>query len=481
MSWAFIENVMGTGITAIISIILANLLSPREFGLVGMIAIFITLSSAIMDSGFSGALIRKEKAHHGDYCTVFFTNLALGILLYLVLFFTAPAIASFLHEPLLTDLIRTLGLSVIILAFSQVQKVRFTRELNFRTQAIVALGSSLFSGIVSILMAIKGYGVWSLVAQQLCKQIATSLLFWILSSWKPSMEFSKKSFGEMFGFGSKLVLSSVINAIWSEIYAFAMGKFFTPTVVGLYSRADKFKSMVTTNIGIVSQKVGYPVLSQISDEKERQRRAYRKMVRSTVMLISTLVAGLMACAPSLIEVLIGKQWLPCSEYLRILALSGLFLPMMLMAVNIFNANGKSSMTLIFEVIKTLLAAPPILLGVLFGIKAMLWGIVASTGISYLVHVIYVAKELRYGIWEQIADILPYIAISAVMGSAVYLIEYYTAPTNIGALPLLAIQVAAGVAITLFIYQNIYKSDEYVEMRDYILSVLHLKKGAKDGR
>lgn len=477
MSWSLIENIMGTGTTAIISIILANLLTPHEVGLVGMIAIFITLSNALMDGGFSGALIRKTEAEHKDYCTVFYTNLAISILLYAILYLTAPVVADFLNEPVLCGIIRIMGSSIIILAFSQVQRVYFIRRLDFKTQAIIAFCASLCSGAVSIVMAVKGWGVWSLVAQLLSKQAVQSILLWLFSSWKPGLCFSVRSFREMFNFGSKLVLSSIVSAMWSEVYAFAMGKLYTPAIVGLYSRADKFKSMVTSNIGMAAQRAGYPVLSRVNDDKERQMRVYRKMVRSTTLVISTLVSGLIATAPAMVETLIGEQWLPCAEYLRILALSGIFLPLMLTAVNLFNANGNSNRTLTLELIKTALAAIPVLAGVFVGIYAMLWAIAATTAIAYLIHLVYVSKEVECSVLQQIKDILPFLLISAVMGCAVYAIEYFTAELPIAPLPLLLVQVATGAVLTLLLYEFVYNCEEYREMKSFVLSVICRRKSS----
>ena len=217
-------------------------------------------------------------------------------------------------------------------------------------------------------MALTGWGVWSLVAQQLVKQGAVSVLLWIFSKWKPSLIFSTTSFKEMFSFGSKLLACSLISVIWNEIYSFVIGKMYNPVAVGYFNRADKFKSMVTSNIGQAVQRVGYPVMSSIQDDPQRQVRVYKKIVRLTILLTATLVFGLIGCAEAMIEVLIGSKWLPSVEFLRILGLSGIFLPLVLGSVNVFNANGKSEITLKLEIIKTLLAVIPVTLGIIYDIK-----------------------------------------------------------------------------------------------------------------
>ena len=278
LGWGFVDNFVGTGITAVVSIILARILSPEEFGLVGMIAIFISLGSSLMDSGFSGALIRKKEATESDLSTVFYTNLVLSLIIYLILYFSAPSISRFLENESLVVLLRVLALSVVIMSFTQVQKVNFIRKIDFRTQAIISLAASLVSGVASIWMALAGCGVWSLVVQQLSKQAIVSLLLWFFSTWRPSITFSFSSFREMFGFGSRLLACSLISVIWSEIYSLVIGKMYNPIAVGYFTRAEKFKTLVTSNIGQVVQRVGYPVMSSIRDDAQRQVRVYRQQL-----------------------------------------------------------------------------------------------------------------------------------------------------------------------------------------------------------
>lgn len=471
LSWGFVDNFVGTGITAVVSIILARILSPAEFGLVGMVAIFISLANSLMDSGFSGALIRKKDVGEKDLNTVFYTNLTFSLILYGLLYLSAPWVSEFLNTPELTTLLRVLALSVVIISFTQVQKVIFIRKIDFKTQAIVSLIASLISAAVSIWMALKGYGVWALVAQQLSKQASVSLFFWIFSSWHPGFVFSIKSFKEMFNFGSKLLACSIISVIWNEIYSLVIGKMYNPVAVGLYTRADKFKTLVTSNIGQVVQRVGYPVLSSISEDPQRQVRVYRKVVRVTVLLSSTLVFGLAACADAMVEVLIGAKWLGCVPYIRILAFSGVFLPLILSSVNVFNANGKSNITLLLEIIKTALATIPVVLGIFFNIDILLWGLAGVTALSYLIHSYFVSKEIEYKTSKQVLDIVPFILISLIMAAVVYLVGFL----EIKPLPLLMLQVVTGFVVTVLCYEWIYTCEEYRDVKDMILKILKIKK------
>lgn len=471
MGWGFADNLVGSGITAVVSIVLARLLSTSDFGMIGMITIFISFAVSFMDSGFSGALTRKKDASAADFNTVFYTNLFLSIVVYLILFFCAPLIAGFFGIPLLRDLVRVLSFSVVILAFSQVQKVLLIRKLDFKSQAIISLAASLLSGVVGIVMAVCGCGVWSLVAQQLTRFGVSSLLMWVFSSWKPSLAFSVSSFKEMFDFGSKLLATSFISIVWNEVYSVIIGKIYSPSLVGLYSRADKFKSMVTSNVAIVVQRVSYPVLSGIQDQKERQVRVYAKVLKTTALVSCTLVLGLLACSEPLVMVLIGEKWLPSVPFLKILCVSGVFLPLTIISVNVLNANGKSDMTLLLEVIKTLLAVIPVLLGIYYSIEALLWGAAAVSLISYVIHAFFVSKVLNYSVVKQFRDVFPYILFSALMCGAVWCVGLLV---DIMWLKLL-VQLLVGFAVVVLIYEFVYKSEEYAEVRDEILKCLHVKK------
>lgn len=471
LSWGFVDNLLGTGVTAVVSIILARLLSTAEFGLVGMIAIFISVASSLMDSGFSGALIRKQDAKDADFNTVFYTNLVLSLILYVILFFGAKWIAAFYNIAELTNLVRVMGLSVIVMAFTQVQKVIFIRKIDFKTQTFISLAASLISGVAGIWMAVKGCGVWSLVVQQLSRLIIVSILLWVFSSWKPSLSFSFSSFKEMFSFGSKLLVSSLISVIWTEIYSLVIGKCYSPSLVGQYTRAEKFKSMVTTNIAQVVQRVSYPVMSNIQNEKERQVRVYRKVVKTTVLLTFTLGFGLMACADSMIVTLIGEKWLPAAGFLRILIISGVFLPLLYSSVNIFNANGKSNITLSLEIVKTVMAVVPVVLGIYYSIDALLWGMAAVSVISYLIHIWCVSRVIDYSVKRQILDILPSLLLSLLMAACVYGIGCLF--TNVYLK--LAVQLITGFLVVLLCYEVIYKSEEYEDLKGEILKVLRIKK------
>ena len=283
--------------------------------------------------------------------------------------------------------------------------------------------------------------------------------------------FSTDSFREMFSFGGRLLLTAIISTLWSEIYSFIIGKVYAPSVLGQYSRADKFRNMVTSNVSIVMQRVTYPVLSSIRDEKERQGRAYRKIIRTTVLISFTAVLGLAAVSEAFVLTLVGDQWIPAIGYLRILCLSGLFMPLMICSANIINANGRSDTTLYLEIMKTLLAAIPVLAGIFYSIEALLWCTVAVSAVSYLVYAVQVSKSVDYPVMSQLKDILPYFLVSAFMAAAVFCLSFLPLPQW----AVLGIQLAAGAGLTVLSYETVYRNDEYEDVKSALLKLLKLKK------
>ncbi len=470
IGWSFADTLSSTGILAIVNIVLARILSPSEFGIVGMTAFFITLSTSLTDGGFSGALIRKKNVDQNDFNTVFYTQLLISILLYLILFFTAPYIAVFFKTPILSSVIRILSLSIIISAFTAVQKVILFRKIDFKTQTIVSLVSSLTCGTVGIVMALKGYGVWSLVVLQLSRMFVSSLMFWILSSWKPSFSFSVRSFKEMFSFGGKLLATSLISNFWNEATSVIIGRFYNTTQLGYYSRADKFRNMVTSAVGMVMQRVSYPVLSTIQDERERQRRAFAKLMKTTVLITFTSVLGLAAISKSLIWVLIGEKWMPAVPYLQILSISGLFIPTLYIFSSLFSATGRSDYNLKTEIYKILLLVGPILLGCFYSIDLMLWGMVGAYLLSYLIQAYYVSKLMNYTLWQQVRDLCPFLLIAIIMAVPVWCINLL----EFKPLYTLLLQLFVGVSIIILIYEKCYHCEEYTEIKSHITDLFHRK-------
>lgn len=467
VGWGFADNILGLGITAAANIILARILSPADFGIIGMTAIFMTLSTSLVDSGFTGALTRKKDAVKADFDTVFYFNLAVSCLLYAVLFFCSPFIARFFKEPILVPVIRILGISLVINAFGIVQKIILVRRIDFRTQAWISLVSSFAAAVAAVAMAFYGFGVWSLVVLQVGKLAVNTILLWSVSKWYPGLCFSRKSFRDMFSFGGRLLITSIISAIWSEMYSFIIGKMYSSSVLGQYSRADKVKNMVTSNVSSVMQKVSYPVLASIQDEGERQINVYRKVLKTTVLISFTAVFGVWAVAGPFILTVFGDQWLPAVGYLRIMCFSGLFLPLMMCSANVINADGRSDITLVLEILKTVMGLIPVVFGIIFSVEALLWSMVGVSFILFVVHAAYVSKVIHYSVGRQLADILPTLCVSIVMALIVNAMNMLAMPQWL----LLLLQVCAGVTIVVLAYEFVYKSTEYRDIKNELFRLI----------
>ena len=467
VGWGFADNILGLGITAAANIILARILSPADFGIIGMTAIFMTLSTSLVDSGFTGALTRKKDAVKADFDTVFYFNLAVSCLLYAVLFFCSPFIARFFREPILVPVIRILGISLVINAFGIVQKIILVRRIDFRTQAWISLVSSFAAAVAAVAMAFYGFGVWSLVVLQVGKLAVNTILLWSVSKWHPGLCFSRKSFRDMFSFGGRLLITSIISAIWSEMYSFIIGKMYSSSVLGQYSRADKVKNMVTSNVSSVMQKVSYPVLASIQDEGERQINVYRKVLKTTVLISFTAVFGVWAVAGPFILTFFGDQWLPAVGYLRIMCFSGLFLPLMMCSANVINADGRSDITLVLEILKTVMGLIPVVFGIIFSVEALLWSMVGVSFILFVVHAAYVSKVIHYSVGRQLADILPTLCVSIVMALIVNAMNMLAIPQWL----LLLLQICAGGTIVVLAYEFVYKSTEYRDIKNELFRLI----------
>ncbi len=467
VGWGFADNILGLGITAAANIILARILSPADFGIIGMTAIFMTLSTSLVDSGFTGALTRKKDAVKADFDTVFYFNLAVSCLLYAVLFFCSPFIARFFKEPILVPVIRILGISLVINAFGIVQKIILVRRIDFRTQAWISLVSSFAAAVAAVVMAFYGFGVWSLVVLQVGKLAVNTILLWSVSKWHPGLCFSRKSFRDMFSFGGRLLITSIISAIWSEMYSFIIGKMYSSSVLGQYSRADKVKNMVTSNVSSVMQKVSYPVLASIQDEGERQINVYRKILKTTVLISFTAVFGVWAVAGPFILTFFGDQWLPAVGYLRIMCFSGLFLPLMMCSANVINADGRSDITLVLEILKTVMGLIPVVFGIIFSVEALLWSMVGVSFILFVVHAAYVSKVIHYSVGRQLADILPTLCVSMVMALIVNAMNMLAIPQWL----LLLLQICAGGTIVVLAYEFVYKSTEYRDIKNELFRLI----------
>lgn len=447
----------------IIGLILARILSPEEFGLVGMITVFLAISQSLADGGFGEALIRKKDATDSDFSTVFYFNLLASILIFGLFYMLAPAIASFYGRPELTDIARVLGLIILINAVCITQRTQLTKKIDFRKQMKINLISALVSGAVAIVMALRGFGVWSLVWRSVIRSAMQAIMLWLTNKWVPSLAFNRDSFKSLFSFGSRLLLTGLIDTVYNNIYLLIIGKFFSAPQLGYYSRADQFSRLVSHNLTRTVQRVSYPVLSLVQDENTRLREGYRKLIKATMFITFFLMLGMAAMARPMILTLIGEKWLPSVEYLQLLCLAAALYPLHALNMNILNIKGRSDLLLKLEVVKKLLAVPVIITGIILGIRALLIGMVLHSLVSYFLNSYYSGRLISYPATEQIRDIMPSLLVSLPVSACLLLLRF------IPGLPPYVTLVAQLLLLSLLtvVLGRSLRLDGYIEIRDII--------------
>ncbi len=421
LAWSLIERLSVQGTQFVVMVIMARILSPRDYGLVGMIAVFIIISQVLVDGGMSQALIRKQKRTETDNATAFTYNISVGVLIYLILFICAPWIADFYGEPQLVLMTRLLGLNIIINSSMVVQKALLMAKIKFRLLTISAFLATLLSGIVGIAMAYIGYGVWSIVAQQMLNMVANAVLLWGLSEWHPCERVSWDAFKGLFGFGSNLLISGIISTLYSNLFSILIGKKFTATTLGYYTRALQFTNFPSAQLSNVVQRVTYPVLCQMQDDDRQLRSIYRRILSTTGFLLFPLMTGLGAVAVPLILLLLKEQWIFVATILPILCLNLMWCPIHILNLNMLQVKGRSDLYLRIEIIKRILGLIMIAVTIPHGILAMCWGTVVISIIGLVINAYYTGKLVNVGFFVQMRDLLPSVMLSLAMAVCVYVV------------------------------------------------------------
>ena len=447
MFWSMVDLLSKQGIHFIIQIFLARLLLPKDFGIIGMVTIFIALSQTLIDSGFSSALIREKEASEEDFATVFYFNLAVSIVLYLILFFSADAISRFFNEPQLFKLLRVLGLIVIINAFGLIQRTMLVKKIDFKSIARINVVATIISGVVAILCAVNGLGVWSLVVKNLLMQFIQALYLSFTNRWKPTVMFSMVSFKKLFGFSWKLLASSLIYTAYNNLYYLVIGKYFSVVELGYYTNAEKLRSTASESMTQSIHRVTYPVLSNINiqGDDERLKDAYKKVVKTTAFIMFPIMLGLAGVAKPMILLLFGPKWSQSIIYFQILCVSGMVFPLHSINLNILQVKGRSDLFLKIEIIKMGIGISIVAVILLFklGLIELMIGSMISSILSYYINSYYSGYLLSYALREQVKDIFPALFISATMFGGVLLIGIVG---NNQGITLLLIQIMSGVIV-----------------------------------
>lgn len=470
VGWSAADALLGQGVTFIVGLVLARLLSPDEYGLIGICLIFTTVLNGIVDSGFSNALIRKKNVTDEDYNTMFTTNMAISIVLYVLLFISAPFVSDFFHRIELIALVRVTGLILFLNALSITQVTILTKNIDFKTKTKASLVSAIISGVIGIAMAFMGYGVWSLVTQQLSKQLLYTLCLWVLNKWWPKFTFYKDSFKYMWGFGWKLLASGILNNVWNQLYQVVIGRCYTSSTLGHYTRANEYASIFSSNLTLIVQRVSYPVLAEIQDDKERMVQGYRKVIKVTMFVTAVCMISLGAVSEPLIYTLIGTKWHEAATYLPLICISMSLYPLHAINLNILQVLGRSDIFLYLEILKKIVGIVPIVIGIFCGIYYMLLTSILAGVISLYLNTWYTGKTLNYSFWKQLRDIAPSYFTALVIAVAVYFLKYLSLPYYV----VLMLQIIVGLVACITI-SEIFKFDEYKELKTIVIKVVNRKK------
>lgn len=410
--WGGFSNGAQQILNLIFGIFLARLLSPGDYGVIGMLSIFTLIAGSIQDSGFSAALINEKEDNHENMCSVFWFNITMSFILYLILYFCAPLIAKFYHNPDLIQLSRYLFISLFISSFSCVQGAYLTKHLMIKERAIASLTATVISGCVGIYMAFKGFAYWGIATQTITYSTVVVICMWYFSPWRPSFRFSFKPIKRMFTFSCKLLITSIFTHINNNIFSVILGRLYNAREVGNYSQANKWNNMGSDLISNMISGVSRPVLAGVNDDRERQLRIFRKMIRFTAFCSFPAMFGLALVAPEFITVAITDKWIDSAQIMRILCIGGAFLPISSLFSSLVISNGKSDTYMLCTVILGILQTAMLVLMKDFGIRYMLWAYTALNILWVLVWNISCKHLIGYGIGHFIMDIAPYIAISA---------------------------------------------------------------------
>lgn len=468
--WSAADAFLGQGVTFLVGIVLARLLSPDEYGLIGICLIFNTVLCGIVDSGFSNALIRKKDVSDDDYNTMFLTNLGISIVLYGLLFVCSPLVAHFFGRQELTALVRATGLVLILNALSITQTTILTKRIDFKTKTKASLLSAIISGVVGIAMAFAGLGVWALVGQMLSKQLFYTLSLWVLNKWWPTLKFSFSSFRYMWGFGWKLLVSGLLNNIWNQLYQVVVGKFYSPATLGQYTRSHEYANIFSSNLTTIIQRVSYPVLSEIQDDKQRMVEGYRKVIKMTMFVTAICMISLGAVADPLIYCLIGPQWHEAATFLPLICLSMSFYPLHAINLNMLQVLGRSDIILYLEIIKKIIGIVPILIGIFVDIYWMLIASIIVGIVSLYLNSWYTGKSLGYTFWKQLRDIAPSFGIAFAIAVSVFFLKYLPISNWL----ILPMQILVGVAVGVFFCQKA-KLEEYEEVKNIVIKIVNKRK------
>lgn len=460
--WNGAQKFSSLGIQLIITILIARVLLPEDYGLIGMLTIFTSLGNIFLDSGFGQALIRKQDATDEDYTSVYFSQIVLGLLIYVILYSVSPIIADFFNEQKLESIAKVTFLIFPINSLGLVHGTIMKKELKFKQYAKITILASVISGTTAVILAYSGFGVWTLVLQMLLQSFLLRILIWNLVKWKPSLTFSVKTLKEIAPFSFSLLGIGVIKIITRNIYTLLIGKFYPLQEVGFYNQAKRFEEIPTQSITGIIQNVSYPVLSTKQTDDVKLRLGYRKIITQTMFIITPLMLILLAVGDNLFYVLLTEKWMPAVPYFRLLCIFGLLYPLHSINENILKVKGRGKKLVLLEVIKNVLLFTSILITLKMSVSALLIGSIVTSFLSIMINMHYCGKEIDYTIYCQLKDVLPIFTVSSISSLLSWTIGFF----HLNVYILLSIQLFSGVIIFVFL-SYFFKLESYFIMKNII--------------
>ena len=440
--WRFAERCGAQAVTLIVSIVLARILTPGDFGTVSLVMVFTTIMQVFVDSGLGTALIQKKDADDLDFSSVFYFNFAVCLILYAVMFMAAPLIAGFYNDTSLILIIRVISLTIIISGVKGIQQSYVSRNMLFKRFFFATLGGTIFSAFLGIGMAYAGCGVWSIVAQQLSNTAIDTLILWVTVKWRPKKLFSWKRLKGLLSYGWKLLISSLLDTVYNNLRNLSIGKIYTSADLAYYNQGDKFPKVIVTNINASIDSVLLPSMAGEQDHRDRVKSMTRRAIKTSTYIMAPLMMGLMFCAEPVVKLLLTDKWLPCVPYLRIFCFTYMFWPIHTANLNAIKAMGRSDLFLKLEIVKKIMGLTLLLLTMRISVMAMAYSLIVSGICSQVINSWPNWKLLNYNYFEQLRDILPSIIIALIMGIIVYFVGFLRLPTIV----ILLIQVLTGAAI-----------------------------------
>lgn len=419
--WRFLERCGAQGVTLVVSIILARILDPSEYGTIALITVFITILQVFVDSGMGNALIQKKEADDLDFSSVFWFNLIMCVCLYLLMYFCAPLIAGFYKMPELTPIIRVLSLILIISGVKNVQQAYVSRNMLFKKFFFSTLGGTIGAALVGITMAYCGFGVWALVAQMLFNSFVDTVILWVTVKWRPIWAFSKERLKVLFSYGWKLLVSALIDTIYKDVRQLIIGKIYTKEDLAFYNQGQRFPKLIITNINSSIDSVLLPVMSGAQDDTTVIKQMTRRSIITSTYLIMPLMVGLAVCAKPLVSLILTEKWLYCVPFLRVFCVSYAFFPIHTANLNAIKAMGKSGLFLKLEIIKKIVSVTALVATMWISPLAMAYSLLATSVIGQIINAWPNKKLMNYSYLEQVKDMLPQILLSLGMGVLVYCI------------------------------------------------------------